>query len=286
MKRGFVRCLWGVPSKMYRRNSKVINLDLEFIKYNPFDQPFTTYVFGESNYELLQSHGIKDCKLITKLPGMYDRATVKQEGIDQYGHKLKVIEEASKDFDEFIFLDWDCMAVRPLPANFWEGFYAKQSVQAHLRSYGFKQKYILKKGAIWRDVDVNKRPCASFVYIRGREIAEKIYNTWLEDKKRSDEKVLAMVTDEIIGGWDIKKYWDNFEANHFTLYKDALRTFCYSREALSKKESTFLHLNRYTIADLIKKAKVSDNIEEQRRIVGDLLTERINNLHGGLIRSK
>lgn len=281
MKRGFVRCLWGIPCKMYKRNAKV-NRDVEFVKYNPFDQPFTTYVFGESNLDLLQKNGFKDCKLVTKESGMYDKNTVKKEGIDQYGHKLRVLMEASKDFDEFIFLDWDCMAVRPLPPNFWDGFYDKQPVQAHLRSYGMKQKYILKKGAIWRDKDVNKRPCASFIYIRGKDIAEKIYNTWMEERKRSDEKTLAIVTDEIMGGWDINKYWDMFEPNHFTLYKDAKIHFCFPREILAAKESTFLHLNKYTISDLMNKIKSEGSMDEQRNLMGQLLTNRINMLHNTL----
>ena len=276
IKRGFVRCLWGIPSRMYKRSAKVVNLDLEFIKYNPFDQPFTTYVFGEHNLELLNKHGIENCKLVTKEVGMYDRATVKAQGINQYGHKLRVMLEASKDFDEFIFLDWDCMAVRPLPEEFWDSFYKKQSIQAHLRSYGMKAKYIRLRGATWRDKDINKRPCASFVYMRGKEIAEKVYNTWLEDRQRADEKTIAMVTDEMMGGWDINKYWEMFEVDHFTLYRDAVRGFCYPKELLSKKQSTFLHMNKHTIRSLIDLAKTVEGIDAQRELIGKALTDRIN----------
>ena len=283
IRRGFVRALWGVPSKMYSRNSKVINLDLDFIKYNLNDQPFTTYVFGESNLELLHKHGITNCKLVTKEPGMYDRMTAKTQRIDQYGHKLKTIEAASNDFDEFIFLDWDCMAVRPLPENFWNSFGGKAAIQAHLRSYSMKQYYILKKGATWRTTDLNKRPCASFVYVRGKEAANLIYDTWLEDKQRSDEKTLAMVTDKMMGGWDSEKYWKDFEIDHFTLYKDAKVKFCYSRERLGAKQPTFLHINKYIGIIMIEEArKITSDVEEQKKIITKLLTDRTDLLHNSM----
>lgn len=86
-----------------------------------------------------------------------------------------------------------------------------------------------------------------------------------------------------MGGWNINKYWDMFEPDHFTLYKDAKIHFCFSRDALAKKHSTFLHMNRYTISDLIKKAKEVNGIEEQKKLIGKLLTERIDFLHGTLV---
>lgn len=273
MRRGFVRCLWGVPSKAYRRNSKVINVDLEFIKYNVFDQPFTTYVFGESNLELLKRQGIENCKLISKDISLWDWKIIRGGEIDQYGHKLKTLEAASNDFDEFIFLDWDCMAVRPLPEDFWEDLSKKQMIQAHLRSYGMKQKYIQKKGSIWRDKDVNKRPCASFIYVRGKEMAEKIYNTWLEDKKRSDEKTLAIVTDEMMGGWDINKYWEMFEPNCFMLFRNENKGICFDKEFLKQKKLTFMHIHKQITIPCLNAIKDMTSMEDKKRYVTNKIGE-------------
>jgi len=115
-------------------------------------------------------------------------------------------------------------------------------------------------------------------------MADKIYDTWLEDKRRSDEKALAIVTDEIMGGWDVNKYWDMFEVDHFMLYRDALRRFCYPSDLLATKQSTFLHMNKHTIGALIRQAKTVDGIDEQRKVIGNMLTDRINSLHGGLTK--
>ena len=273
-RRGFVRCLWGVPSKAYRRNSKVVNLDIEFIKYNTMDQPFTTYVFGKNNYKMLEDHGFQNCKLVSDDVSLWHWKDIKSKKIDQYGHKLKTLEMASKDFDEFIFLDWDCMPVISLPETFWDSFSSKSSVQAHLRSYAMKEKWIKRKGAIWREKNVNIRPCASFIYIKGKEIAEKIYNTWLEDKSASDEKALAIVTDEMMGGWQgVEKYWEFFEPNCFMLFRDDVRRPCYKKELLKEKDLMFMHIHRQITSPFLKEIENIVSIDDRKKYITDKIQE-------------
>jgi hypothetical protein len=43
-------------------------------------------------------------------------------------------------------------------------------------------------------------------------------------------------------------------------------------------------MDRYTIFDLIKQTKTVDGIDEQRKLIGRLLTKRIDMLHTGLRR--
>jgi len=280
MRRGFVRCLWGTTGvKLFRRRKKVVFGDIEFIKYNKFENPFLIYVFGEDNLKILNDAGYTNCKLLSKEPSLWN---CKKDNIQQYGHKLKVLQEAAKDFDEFIFLDWDSLPIKPLPVDFWDVMSKKQPLQAHLRRYGNKDKWIKSRGAIWRDKNVNLRPCASFVYIRGQEIANKIYELWEKDKSWADEKTLAKITDDITGGWQgVNKYWDMFEPYSFTLFRDAGNCIAYPQSLLVQKDLCFLHVNRILVGYALRSIEGLKTFEEKQSAVGKILADRVSaNLRG------
>jgi len=274
MKRGFIRCLWGNEAeKLYRRRNKVVLGDIEFTKYNRFEQPFMIYVFGENNYSVLKDNGFNNCKLLSKEPTLWD---CKKNDIQQYGHKLKVLQEASNDFDEFIFLDWDTLPIKPLPDDFWDILGKREAVQAHLRRYSNKVKWIQKRGAIWRSENQNVRPCASFIYIRGKEMANKIYNLWEQNKSWADEKTLASITDDIMGGWQgLQKYWDMFEPYCFTLYRDAGQCICYPKKLLQTKDIYFLHINKVFVSYGLKAIKNITGFEEKQNVIGNILANRV-----------
>lgn len=140
-KRAFIRALWGVygdERKYYKRRPKQDN-DIEMVKLNQNAQPHVTYVFGEDNYKYLIDKGL-DCRLVDKRPIVWDMDE------EQFRHKLEVLHQGMLEFDEIIFLDWDCTECRPLPDDFWDKLAEKAPIQAVLRQYH-------KRKAYWRKSD-------------------------------------------------------------------------------------------------------------------------------------
>ena len=186
----FIRTLWGIYSKewSYKRRAK-IDSDFDLVLHNEFEQPCTVYVFGKDNLKYLEDMGF-DCRLVDEKPIVWDP----KEGVHQYGHKIQIFHEAMKEFEEIIFLDWDCVPVKPLSNDLWQQLRKKEPIQASLRGYKVKR-------AGWRKRDARKRPCASFVYIREKKIADDMFDLWKEKKTLSDEHILGMCMDKLSGGW-------------------------------------------------------------------------------------
>jgi hypothetical protein len=208
MKRGFIRTLWGIKNRTERRLKRRDKMDgdIKFLSLNKYDKTDMVYVFGEDNYKYLVDLGFK-CRLLTKEPCAWDMEK------EQYRHKLEVFYRASLDFEEFIFLDWDCMPIKELPLDFWEGFYKKQTFQAALSQY--------KRPRInFRETEKRKVPCASFVYIRDKHIPKELISLWEKSDNNDrmfEENIMARYTDNFTGGWKgIEVYWDLFEPIYFT----------------------------------------------------------------------
>jgi len=53
-------------------------------------------------------------------------------------HKIKIIEEACKQFGEFILLDWDCYLIKPLDDKFYE--YLTNGNETQMPLYCFPDK--------------------------------------------------------------------------------------------------------------------------------------------------
>jgi hypothetical protein len=56
VKRGFIRCVWGIYDDSHRitaRRSK-IDADIKRIKGNAFNEPFRVYIYGKDNMERMQ----------------------------------------------------------------------------------------------------------------------------------------------------------------------------------------------------------------------------------------
>ena len=115
MKSSFIRGLWGIydnTKKCFERRKKIDN-DIKIVLSNPYTKDFMTYVFGEDNYKYLVDKGLK-CKLIDKKPIVWDMEK------EQFRHKLEIFKCGMEDFDEIVFLDWDCLPVKEINKNFWE----------------------------------------------------------------------------------------------------------------------------------------------------------------------
>lgn len=235
MKRGFVRTLWGIydnTRRFYMRRAKMDN-DIRLLLKNPNNTPWRTYVFGEDNLKFLSDLGVQDLVLVDKRPYIWDMDT------QQFRHKLEAFKCGMQDFDEMVFLDWDCQPEKPLPADFWDVLGKKEPIQAIIRSYR-------KKKVFWRNEDWRKIPCASFVYIREKGIAEALIKTWEEmGGPMSEETPMAKFMDERLGGWKgVDFYWDHYEPDFFVLDEG----YVYTLEKLATKRRCFGHLNQRAVS--------------------------------------
>lgn len=228
MKKTFIRALWGIHDKegrkSYQRRTKIDD-DILLSKYNSFQQPFVNYVFGEDNYKYLCDEGF-DCRLVDKRPIVWSMEE------EQFRHKLEIFKVALEEYNKIVFLDWDVFFIKELPANFWEELNKKHPLQASLRIYARPKVY-------WRETDRRKIPCGSFIYIGDSKIPQDLISCWNGMRKKwSEELVIALYMDNLMGGFYIDKYWDMFEPMFFDLQR-----MC-PKEIYKKKNISFLHVNK------------------------------------------
>jgi len=232
MKRAFVRGIWGVikPDKKQIDRRKMVSNDIKnIVKKNKFSEPFITYVYGQENYDQLTGIGL-ECILIDKEP-YYDNWYKRF-----YRHKLEIFKIAMEDYDEIVFLDWDCLPTKKLPDNFWKVLGKKESIQANLTQYK-------RAKCFWRKKEPRKIPNSGFVYMRDKTIPQKIIDIW-EDfpagykDLSSSEPPIAKLTDDMTDGWKGKElYWDLFEPEFCNLNGGSP----FPRERLEEKNSCFIH---------------------------------------------
>ena len=228
MKRGFIRALWGVHAKIHRilqRRFRTDN-DIKLIKRNKFNEPFVTYVFGKDNYDALSTLGF-DCKLVRNEPEAFDLVKY------QFRNKLEIIRHAmfEEGYDELVYLDWDCIPQKKIPDNFWDILHQKEKFQACLQLYHRRKCH-------WRKKELRKVPNGGFVYIGDKEIVTEAIRLWeLTGKNDSDEIAWARLTDDMMGGFDMDKFWDKFEIPFGNLHKASP----YSKDQLNSKDVCFIH---------------------------------------------
>lgn len=216
MKKSFIRGLWGIYSKgnnLIERRFKM-DYDIKQTLQNKYSPPSVTYVYGEDNFKYLKDLGVNDLKLVQKEPFKFDLTT------QQYRHKLEIFRLAMEDFDEIVYIDWDCIAKSKLPSDFWEVMGKKEFCQANLQQYK-------RKKCMWRKNDVRKLPNSGFLYIRDLDFTEEVIACWDRSKGNSDEPPIAKALDNRYGGWiGMDKYWELHEAEfcnlaHFSAYPNS-----------------------------------------------------------------
>jgi hypothetical protein len=232
MKRAFVRGVWGIydnTQRLLARRSK-IDRDVDRIIKNQFNEPFVTYIMGEDNFKRMQERGL-NCVLINKDPYMFDLIQY------QYRHKLEILRYAMEqdECDEIVWLDWDCLPQKKLPANFWEECGKKDVFQACFQCYR-------RKKCGWRKTDQRKVPNGGWIYMRDKTIPSTVIKIWETMKQNNDEPAYAKYTDEKVGGWtetetNLKQYWDRFEPMFCNIHKSSP----YSLELLKTKDVCFIH---------------------------------------------
>lgn len=230
MRRGFVRTLWGDygdPRRLFNCRGKMDD-DISLIRHNKYEYQLnpTYYIFGENNFKLMQDMGF-NCKLLDKRPFVYG------ENESMFKHKIDAYVAATDDFDEFVFLDLDCMLIKPLPDDFWERCYEKEAIQGSLMIYH-------KRKAKWRKSDTRKIPCACYMYFRNKEMVDGVLRAWEKSKMESEEVAAARFMDEYAGGWKgLDYYWENFEPDFYAMS----RNIVYDQKDYVYKDLCFHHFH-------------------------------------------
>lgn len=161
---------------------------------------FVCYTFGTENHKHLLSLGINSV-LVNKFSNPYY----------MYRHKLEAIRLGMEEFDEIVYLDWDTKPIKEIDDYFWELLQQKAPVQASLSKY--------RSWKLGHRIGRENRFCPSgaFFYCREKSIPNRMINLWKTNANYwSDEPAIALVIDEIMGKWDIEKYFERFEPLVFT----------------------------------------------------------------------
>ena len=119
-----IRCLFGSPGeKCYwstRDVEQTVRLKKEIVNSLSTDwakEDVLHYAMGQSNYDLLKESGAQNVVLVD------DKETlVPNEGVSPLYNKVYLINEAMKDHDEVLFLDFDALPVksRKPDDNMWK----------------------------------------------------------------------------------------------------------------------------------------------------------------------
>lgn len=222
MKRAFIRAVWGSESDdwksdVFSRNRA--SLDKELVnaaKDNLLTKDdYIVYVMGENNFSYVESNNFK-CKMVCKEGFMHPS---KESGVISlpkrtWLNKLEILNSAMMDYDEIIYLDWDCKPTQKIPDDLWDNLSKKREIQAVL------VEYKKAKNAPWRPGRWQKKLVCrgAFIYCRDKT-AFKTMLSYEYDKQMGtywlDETYLAWHTDKLMGGWtgteSIGKYFELFE---------------------------------------------------------------------------
>jgi hypothetical protein len=258
MKRALVRAVWGKftgdsdeftsclspnPSKLA---NDIANQATEYQKY-----PFVIYVFGFHNANILQSL-FPDGEIIK----VSDEVNIWDMKTELYRHKLEVLKIAMQEFDEVIYLDWDCVPQKNITDEIWSILGRKESFQANLQLYKTKK-------CLWRKTDQRKTCNGGFIYLRDKTIPDMLIKNWenfkviVENQKRQrqernldlrqreksliydDEPSMSLYVDDTMGGWQGETvYWNHFEPDVCNLNSKS----AYDEQQLQNKDVFFKHM--------------------------------------------
>lgn len=250
MKSSIIHGIWGIykdnkdykSTHWYARRSKIDN-DIKLYKLNPYSPSNTVYVFGEDNYKKIVDLGFT-CKLIEKKPFVWDMEK------EQYRHKMEIWKAGLQDFDSIVFLDWDTIAIKPMPDNFWLVMNEGEPIKSTIYQYHCKKVKRFPN-------DCRKVSSASFVYIKGIEHANGIIKLWEESGKPwKEELALSHYIDGLSGGWKGVENYKKHDVPFFQLH-------CIPGLVKEKNNLVFGHCNHHVVGGLIGDGKnVKDRIDK------------------------
>lgn len=224
MSHSFIRTLWGVRDDTHRllARRRLIDLEIERIYTCQYGQPFKTYIFGEENYNKLKDRF--DCVLVDKNPTPYDPIKY------MYRNKMELIKIAMQDYDEIVYMDWDCVPIKALPNDFWTEQSKKKSIQGCLETY--------HRIKCWWRKDMRRTVInGGYLYIRDKNIPDMAIACWNKWQQDNDEPGWMRMIDEIEGGWKgIEYFWDNYETPYCNLYRKSA-----FGDRIKTKDNCFTH---------------------------------------------
>lgn len=273
--KSFIRGIWGIYDvnktlgRWYSRRTKIDN-DITLAKLNPYAPKCKVYVFGEDNFKIMTDKGF-DTVLIDKKPFIWDMEK------EQYRHKIEIWRAGLQEFKEIVFLDWDCVPVKPIDNEFWNIIANGEKIKATIYQYKIRR-------AFFRKGDERKLSASTLTYINGLEHCEGIIKTWEKIGRPWQEEVaLSKYIDELNGGWKgILDYMSKFETKFHTLY------YKYPSEYIKNailKYSTFYHLNCYKVAALLGDEKI-DGIKTRLDGWNQREIHAINALYNRMIKDE
>jgi len=235
-KYGFIRGIWGTPDHQNRRRWTRLNKihkDVCMAKLNPYEPLIKVYAFGEDNYKFMVDNGF-DTKLVDKKCIVWNMDT------EQYRHKIEVWNQGLQDFEQIIYLDWDCIPCCPIPEDIWEELGKGETLRGALYSYH-------RRKCFWQTEAPRTVMAATFIYLRGLETIQKIIEVWERNGRPwSEEVTLRKYIDEINGGWKGDEYYGKkYEPLYHTLGARWNEDFKRTRKMV------FFHCNTKTIRILL-----------------------------------
>jgi len=234
MSKAFIRALFGEYGKDYPQHRGNLDIEINAIVKNKYTEHFVTYVMGVSNYEALQDKGL-DCVLID------DRPMVLKES---FVNKIVCLKAAMEDYDEIVFLDWDCVPVKKLPDNFWNIMVSKESIQCPLYR-------CTRRVNTWRTGRIQPKILSGgfFVYVRDKNIPSTLLE-WYDEpvnlpNKWTDETYYSKYIDNMMGGCDDGKgkfkydeYMERFDPmvcnSRRSSFKNIMTDYCFYHPKKSK----------------------------------------------------
>jgi hypothetical protein len=188
--------------------------------------------------------------MISEEPSLWDMKT------ELYRHKLEVLRCAMDDYDEIVYLDWDCIPQKTITDEVWDILGKKESFQANLQLYKTKK-------CLWRKTDQRKTCNGGFIYIRDRIVPHRLIKNWgffkyftdeqkknrearglgLRQREKSliydDEPSMSDYVDNAMGEWKgLDAYWNMFEPSICNLRSKS----AFDAEKLSTKDIHFMHM--------------------------------------------
>lgn len=159
----FIRAYWGNLDAFNGRHKDEIIATSKIEGFNSF-----VYVWGKENYEFIKAHGF-NCKYVEEFNVDY----VDNSNIFMLP-KLWAIRAAIQTFGEVVFLDWDCVQLKPVDDEFWNLLRSRKPIQMPLYSYPID--YVDQVLFSWTDIS-NKE----HTYILKQEIELKKYHYLWKD---------------------------------------------------------------------------------------------------------
>lgn len=195
--KGFIRGIWGNNKRIMGDIAVAIKMDV------PNKLDFICYTWGEDNHKTLLSQNIKSV-LINKNSHVYPTP----RGMVNFRYKLDLFEFGLRDFDEIVYLDWDCNMVKDIGEDFWTELNKKDIIQGCLyrwkrpvcpwRETRHDQSYIINNG---------------FLYLRDKSTPKHLVFQWNKMQSMNDEVPTSFYIDELMGGWKGETYWrEHYEA--------------------------------------------------------------------------